>query len=149
LAVLPSIQIGLLPRQSRFFEFKAVIDGALKELEDVLHREDIVARSLSVPLGFGNSTGDFATLLGQLSRSDGSLEAFTLMPRKLRQYAGAPAEVDRKQPLVGVIETDTSLRLTKALLLHEFGHARKDYPRVWELLESTSDKRFISQIGVF
>ncbi len=144
------VQVGLLPHVNRFREFKEVVNGALQEVEDVLRREEIVTRVLSVPLGYGNSTGDFAGLLNHLGRVagslEGSLEGFTLLPRKLRQYTGAPSEVDTEQPLVVVIETPTSLRLTKAVLFHELGHARRDYPTIWELLETTSDRRFITQV---
>jgi hypothetical protein len=142
------VQVGLLPHVNHFFEFKEVIDGALEKLGGILRREEIETMVLSVPLDSGNSTRDFATLLNHLNSGESSLEAFTLVPRKLRQYTGTPTGVNVERPLVVVIETDTSLRLTKALLLHEFGHARKDYPTLWELLETTTYRQFIIQVDV-
>jgi len=127
-----------MPLQNRFLEFRKVVNGALDELRDVLSKETIVTRVLTIPLGFGNSTGDFAVLLDSVNRSEGSTEAVTVPPRKLKQYRGAPNEVNEQYPLVVVFETPTSLRLPKAVLLHEFGHARKDYPTIWELLVATS-----------
>jgi hypothetical protein len=127
-----------MPILNHFLEFRKVVNGALDELRDILSKETIVTRVLTIPLGFGNSTGDFAVLLDSVNRSEGSTEAITVPPRKLKQYRGAPNEVNEQYPLVVVFETPTSLRFQKAVLLHEFGHARKDYPTIWELLEATS-----------
>jgi len=127
-----------MPIQNHFLEFRKAVNGALDELRDILSKETIVTRVLTIPLGFGNSTGDFAVLLDSVNRTEGSTEAITVPPRKLKQCRGAPNEVNEQYPLVVVFETPTSLRFPKAVLLHEFGHARKDYPTIWELLEATS-----------
>jgi len=144
------VQIGLLPHANRFGILKEAVDEALGELRDILRGEEIAARVLSIPLGFGNSTGDFATLLSHLGRVggslEGSLEGFTLVPRKLKSYRGAPRKAVVEQPLVVVMDTPISLQYTKALLLHEVGHSRKDYPTIWELLEVTSNRRLITQV---
>jgi hypothetical protein len=140
------VQVGLLSLPNHYYEFKEVVVRALEELGGILREEAIVTRVLTIPLGVGNSTGDFAALLTSINRGDGSTEAFTITPRKPRQYAGAPSEVDYEQPLVVVIETPTSMQFTKAFLLHEFGHAKEDYPTIWELLETTSIYPVVRQI---
>lgn len=76
------------------------------------------------------------------------MEGFTIFPRKLRQYTGAPSEVNIEQPLVVVIETPTSLQFTKAVLLHEFGHTKREYPTIWELLETTSSSHVVRQVDL-
>jgi len=53
----------------------------------------------------------------------------------LLQWEGAPESVDVRYPLVLVLDTDISNRMPRSVLLHEFGHAKYDYPTIWEILE--------------
>jgi hypothetical protein len=75
------VQIGLMSLPNRYYEFKEVVDRALDELGGILREEAIVTRVLTIPLGVGNSTGDFAALLNSLNRGDGSrIDGWTRFP---------------------------------------------------------------------
>jgi hypothetical protein len=131
---------------NHFFEFMDVIRRATQQLSEPLKLASVDARLLDDPVGSQNSRGQFAQVIEEVSKSRS--HAVTLSTRHLLQCKGAPESVDVKYPLVLVLDTGICNRMPRSVLLHEFGHARHDYPTVWEILEKTNSFSMIQGLEI-
>jgi hypothetical protein len=132
--------------QDHFFEFMDVIRRATQQLSEPLKLESIDVRLLHDPVGSQNSRGQFAQAIEEISKSRSY--AVTLSTRLLFQCEGAPEGVAPGYPLVLVLDTDISNRMPRSVLLHEFGHVKRDYPTIWQILEKTNSFRIIQELEI-
>ena len=130
------LQIGLISAREKFTAFHKTLRGVIDELRDILAKESITPILLDIEFGFWNSRGLFMALTDGFSKDSNTI-AVALSPRKLKQFEGAPSEVNYELPLILMKDTQTTDSVLKATFLHECGHAKRDYPTISEILAET------------
>jgi hypothetical protein len=111
----------------------------LSELADPLNKELINPRLLDHPFSLDNFGGELGDLIGY------GVIGITLYPRHLCRWPLITKQAVPKYPLVVVIDTEDSANYLKAVLLHELGHAKRDYPAIWDLLKETQQYAIIEK----
>jgi len=130
------IQIGLVPRETPQSDFIEIIKTSVDEIREALDLNSMQPRLLPPPFPIE----DLQLSLNELA----GVSAMTVFPRNLPEAIAH--SIGSKYPLIVVIDTSNTNAYTKAVLLHEFGHAKRDYPTIWDLLQKTEYAREINSI---